>query len=100
MTKTLCTFLIALPLLLTTACISTATADKYALDDCKSLNAIFKTQDTDSSTNFPSLETGATGETSKDKATWPWGRGGTNADKLSKERAALRKAHRRKGCTP
>ncbi len=37
-------------------------------------------------------------ENDKDHFTLPWVKGGTNKDKVSKERAALRKAYSQKDC--
>lgn len=70
----------------------------YAADDCKSLTGLFKDQNLNASASVIDFQNNSATEKSKDKITWPWKKGGTNEDKLSKERAAMRKAHRRKGC--
>jgi len=85
--------------LLITACASSSIDDKYASDDCKTLSALMIDRNMNTASNAENPADAINGRTAKDQITAPWGRGGTNADKLSKERAAIRKAHRRKGCT-
>jgi len=59
---------------------------------------LFNDQTLNASANVSNLDGNLKAETSKDKFTWPWGKGGTNEEKLSKERAQMRKAHNQKGC--
>ena len=109
MSKSLCALLILSTVFLT-ACASQDTSEyapeqlsgKFAADDCKFLGGLFKDQNLNHSTAGASLDGGEGGlsdsisETSKDKFTWPWDK--TNDAQVSKDRAALRKAHKQKGC--
>lgn len=95
MTKTLATLLILSTCALS-ACASNKVDEKFAADDCKSINSLFRDQNLSVSAHDARIDTNYATEKSKDKFTLPWS--STNADKVSKERAAMRKAHNRKGC--
>lgn len=97
MTKTLAALLILSTYALS-ACASTEVDEKFAAEDCKSINALFRDQNMNISADVANFDNDYQTEASKDKVTLPWVKGGTNADKISKERAAMRKAHSRKGC--
>jgi len=79
-------------------CASNSAADAFAADNCRALTTLFNDQNLNAEANVSGFDTDPTAEKSKDKLTWPWGTGGRDEDKVSKERAALRQAHNRKGC--
>ena len=95
MTRTLYTLLILCTCALS-ACATNKTDEKFAADDCKSINSLFRDQNLSVSAYDARVDTDYAAEKSKDKFTLPWET--SNADKVSKERAAMRKAHNRKGC--
>lgn len=82
-------------------CASNSTAETFAADDCRALRTLFKDQSLNNSTAAAQrFDTNLEPAESQDKFSWPWGNGGRDKDKISKERAAMRKAHNRKTCAP
>lgn len=75
---------------------------KFATDDCKFLGGLFKDQNLNNAPAGAALDGDggsnsiSASEKPKGKFRWPWDK--THEAKLSKDRAALRKAHKQKGC--
>ncbi len=74
---------------------------QYASDHCKFLGGLFKDQSLNNSLAVIDFNGGGGGisgpEKSEDQLSWPWDN--SNEAKISRDRAALRKAHKQKGCT-
>jgi len=97
MTKTILVSLI-LSTCFAASCASNNTGEKFAEDDCRTLTTLFKDQSLNSAATGEPFDNNLEPAKSQDKFTWPWGNGERNEDKISKERAAMRKAHSRKTC--
>lgn len=104
MTKSLYTtplLVLALPLFALAGCASSADPQDYAAEDCKSLRALVKAQDSVASVRGIELVNDRGMEETRTTSGSPWA-GQTRTrdeDKLRDERVALRDAYRRKGCT-
>jgi len=72
---------------------------QYAADHCKFLGGLFKDKSLNDSLAVVELNGGTSSsdtEVTEDKLSWPWDN--RHDAKVSRDRAALRKAHRQKGC--
>ena len=96
-----------IPLILSTGLLTACASHKvherntgqFAGVDCKALNAQFRNYDLNSSVIGKGFAYGVSGaEKSRDVFTLPWGDGGSPKEKISRTRAALRKAHKQQGC--
>ncbi len=99
MSKTLLLCLI-LSTCFTVSCASSDTAERFSEDDCRALTTLFRDQSLNTAAMTDAFDNNLEAAKSPDKFTWPWGKGGRDEDKISKERAAIRKAHSRKTCAP